>query len=307
MPSLVERLLGRITGRRADARPTLVPPAMIPGAFAAPELCMRAVDAVEESGLYACQLKVDGVRALYIGGRIVTREGTPLDCALHCQPGLMRLERAFGEPMMFDAEYVEDEGFNATIGAMKSGIGQGVCWVFDAVPMREWQTDVYVTPIEKRLEALNALALEADSPFVGVLDHWMLNWHDAQAKAREVWAEGFEGIVRKRAGSLYSRTRSPAWQRIKQTFTVEGPIVDVIQKGGLLRAVMVRTGDRVIKVATGWTADEGRTIHDAWLAVDPESPGRLMAEISYQLSTGVTRSVRGARFHRLRHDLKGSK
>lgn len=307
MSSLITRVFGRITGRQVDARPSAASVAMIPGAFAAPELCMLPIDAVDEEATWVCQLKVDGIRADYIDGRILTREGTPLDCALHCQPGLQRLEAAFGEPMMFDTEYSENDGFNATIAAMRRREGEGVCWVFDAVPMREWLTDSCITPIEQRLERLSELALAADSPFVGVLDHWTLNSYEAAAKARELCQEGYEGLVRKRAGSLYQRRRSSDWQRIKQTFTVEGPIVDAIQKGGLLRALMVRTADGVIKVPTGWSADEGRTIHDAWLAVDPESPGRLMAEISYQLSTGVTRSVRGARFHRLRHDLKGEK
>src|SRR3546814_12704736 len=51
------------------------------------------------------QLKQNGVRALALQGRIVTREAVPLDCALHCADANRHIEREYGEPMVIDAEY----------------------------------------------------------------------------------------------------------------------------------------------------------------------------------------------------------
>src|SRR3546814_2700433 len=55
------------------------------------------------------QLKQNGVRALALQGRIVTREAVPPDCALHCADAIRHIEREYGEPMVIDAEYVRSE------------------------------------------------------------------------------------------------------------------------------------------------------------------------------------------------------
>lgn len=313
MLSLTKRLLGRLSTARTDYEPRFLgermPPAIIPTGADFPELCQLAVDPAVDPfnvlGKRFVQLKVDGIRALYIDGRIVTREGVPFDAALHCQPALRRLEQAFGEPMVFDGEYVEEEGFNATLSAFRKGEGTGVLWLFDAVPLSAWKQGVCDRPLYVRLGMLQQHIMAADSPFVGMLDHWELGGPEIEAKARELWAEGYEGVVSKDPTGRYVRGRSRDWVRIKQTLTVDGPIVDALAKDGKLKALIVRTSDGPVRVGTGWTVDAGRDIHDAWLKVEPDSPGALWAEISYQRSTGTTRSIRGARFHRLRYD-KGS-
>lgn len=298
-----------------EAIPPKCPAAPIDGAFTASELCMHPFDFdlaelvkntnPRPEGKFIWQPKVDGVRGPYLHQRIVTREGGPLDCARHCQPGLNRLEQAFGEPMMFDTEYSENDGFNATIAAMRRGEGRGVCWIFDAVPMREWITDSCTTPIDVRLARLRQCILAAESPHVGMVYSWSLTADQALMKAQELWLADMEGLVGKRPGSFYQRRRSPDWLRVKQTLTHEGPIIDAIAKDGRLKSLIVRTPHGPVKVSAGWTVEYGRLVHDAWLAVDPEGSGALFAEISYQRSTGVTRSIRGAKFLRLRHDMKG--
>lgn len=308
MMSLAQRLLGRLSWQPGSTSEFTAPPPqparMIDGGGLHKELAMLPVDshALDYANKWIVQLKVDGIRALYIDGSIVTREGGPLDCALHCQPALKRLEDAFGEPMMFDGEYVEDDGFSATLSAMRQGIGNGVLWLFDAVPMSQWR-GAENSPARQRLARLREKFMAADSPFVGMLDHWELSAGDAMAKARELCAEGYEGIVVKDPHAPYRRWRDDAWLRVKQAITYDGPIVDVLADGGKLKAIIVRGPEGIgpIKVGAGWTAEQGREIHDAW-TFQPEGDPQLMAEISYMLSTGVKRSVRGARFVRLRWD-----
>jgi hypothetical protein len=284
------------------------PVEMIPTGAAWPELCMLPEDfrlgdpwPFQEKRLF--ELKADGIRALRIPNRVVTREGVPLDCALHCLPALQRLEAAYGEPMFFDGEYVADDGFNATIREFQKGVGDGVIWLFDAVPYSVWMDGGRGSvPLIERKERLKALAPAADSPFVGVLDHWMLDGVETVAKVRELGLEGYEGGVSKDPGSYYVRRRHAAWLRIKNVQTVDGAIMDIVQKDGVLRKIMVRGPEaKPIGVTAGWDRATGLDI------IQQYSRGAFpVVEVSYELTTGAQRSVRGARFNRLRPDKGGN-
>jgi ATP-dependent DNA ligase len=302
-------LLGPDAGSRRDLPAERQPVRRIDGAQNARELCMLPVDANPPGGnprmpheKSVVQLKADGIRALYIHGTIVSREGAPLDCALHCQPGIARMVQAAGVgPLMFDGEYVAHDGFNATLAEHKAGKGDGVFWAFDVMPVADWVAGRCSIPIEDRLALLRDLIVkDCDSLFVGMLDAWTLNAAETAAKAREIWAAGGEGVVSKRLGSPYVRERSDDWLRIKETLTVDGVVTDLFadSKTGDLKSMMVRTEHGPIAVGTGWTKAEGRTL----LAMDAGALGdaKMWVEISFQRSTGAKRSIRGARFHRVR-------
>lgn len=320
MANIVNHLFGLLmpsaAGRRdAPAAPT--PPMQIPGAHAARELCMLPTDAVLPIDIdpeaarrsakikRVVQLKADGIHAIRIDGRIVSREGAPLDCALHCAPGLDRIEAAAGMgPLVFDGEYVAQDGFNATLGEHKAGKGDGVFWAYDVLPLADWRRGRCDMPVEARLAMLRDLVVGyGDSLFVGMLDFWLLDPIEALTKAREIWAAGGEGIVTKRLGSPYVRGRSEDWLRVKETHTVDAQIMDIFPRAdGTLHRMSLRLERRdspkpmTIVVGTGWTEEEGRAL------VRNHAAGTVgqWAEISFQLSTGERRAIRGARFHRIR-------
>jgi ATP-dependent DNA ligase len=278
--------------RRREDEPFYPPQqaVVIRGANAAPELCMLATDPTcEQERLFnyganwkwICQQKVDGIRALWIDGRIVSREGTPLDMALHCQPGLKRLQAAFGQPMMFDGEYVEDDGFSATLAAHRRGKGTGIFWIFDAVPLADWWNDTACLPIEARLNHLRQVHGQADSPFVGILIGETLGGGEIDARAKSFFDMGLEGLVLKRPGSLYRRHRSPDWLKLKQTLTGRFPVVDVLRKAGNVVAIMARTDHGPVRLVLG-------SRHDKRNASG-------FATMSYQLSSGSRRIIRSAK------------
>jgi ATP-dependent DNA ligase len=323
MGKLLNRLFGMLMPEATSHRDTpaaATPPRLIAGAHTAPQLCMLPVDHDSVAGVAALeralppgkrlvQLKADGIRALYVDGRVVSREGAPLDCALHCQPGLARIEQAVGRPMMIDGEYVAQNGFDATLTEMKRGQGEGVFWAFDMMPLADWQAGSCGLPIEHRLQCLRERVVACDSQFVGMLDWWMMTPHQTAAKAREIWAAGGEGVVSKQPGSPYLRQRSDFWVRFKEVHTLDSRIVDVIARpDGTLRRLIVKperggeSSTQPIVIGTGWSAADGRRIVDAFNA--GQISGETWAEISFQLTTGARRTVRGARFHRLR-DPKG--
>jgi hypothetical protein len=309
MRNQINKLLSLLTPK-ADAKPDAAPrraaARVIAGGAAFPELCQLAVDwpvdeAIAFSGYRLNQLKADGIRAVYIDGRIVTREGMPLDCAMHCQPGLRRLEESYGHAMVFDGEYVALDGFNATLGELKAGKGEGVFWVFDALPHGAWILGGTEISVEERLGSLKRRIDRdaAQSLFVGMLDYRIQTADETRNWTREIWAAGYEGIVSKRLGSGYARRRTDDWRRLKEKHTHDGRVIDIAVKDGKLRKVTVAgaAGYPPIVVSTGWTLDEAAEI----MARDAKGVPQ-MVEVEFQLTTGLKRSVRGARFNRLRSD-----
>jgi hypothetical protein len=223
------------TEARRDVAPTPPPARMIFGGTAAPELCMLPVETAlpDDNEKRVAQIKVDGINAMYVDNRIVGgREGGPLDCALHCQPALQRLEEHIGHPMVFFGEYSAHDGFNPTLGEYRSGKGDGVFWIYDAIPHGAWVNGQdYLVPIESRLESLRTAFQAAETGlFVGFLDWWMLTPAETRAKALEIFAGGYEGLVSKKSGSPYRRRRHDDWRKVKERFTVPCQVVDSMRK-----------------------------------------------------------------------------
>lgn len=271
-------------------------PAMLPGRF--PEACMLPSDLGIDSDDWdspelqvprAVQLKADGIRALYLNGRIVTREGGPLDCALHCHPGLRELERTFGEPMMFDCEYAEDDGFTATLAAFRRGTGSGTCYVFDAVPYSAWASDSSTEPAGHRLACLRGAIGSTDTPFVGMLDYWTLGAAATRAKAREIFAAGYEGVVTKALDSRYRRARSADWRRVKHRIADELTVLDCVITGSRMSLIMrspVPGG--VVRWSGRADTPTGRELYNR-----VRHGGGAQVSVEYELSVGARPAVRG--------------
>jgi len=291
--------------------PAATPPRMIHGAAAAPELCMLSTTweaaSFEDWGRSTkthkrvTQIKVDGLNGIYVDGSVIGgREGGPMDCALHCQPGLARLEEFMGCPMVFFGEYSAHDGFTDTLAEFKAGRGEGTFWIYDAIPHGAWVTGKdYLVPIEQRLEALREAFVRCETGlFVGFLDFWLLDGPATLAKAREVWAAGFEGLVSKEPGSPFERRRSAGWMKIKERFRAPCSVIDVLHKAGKLHSVMLRgpepSGSKPLKITGGWSPTEGRLIEQRNHEGTP-----MVVEIDFELTVGTTRSIRGARWIRM--------
>ncbi len=297
---IINPMLGLIMpGYGTAARATSPSRIALPGAGRFPQLCMLPVDVepdelgeLHTAGRRVVQLKADGIRALYLAGQIAGRDGAPLDCALHCQPALARLEEAFGTRMVFDGEYVEQDGFNATVAAHRRGEGQGVFWLFDALPYDDWCAGGSKVGTVDRLSELRRHVMAAQSPFVGMLDFWLMDAAQTRAKALELFREGYEGIVTKDAEAGYVRARSRLWRRCKARMRSDLPVIDIMVKEGKLRGLLLRgPGDKPLRIGPGWNADTAARI------IDNHAAGRTsIVRIRYELTVGVTRSVRGAVF-----------
>lgn len=312
--SPLARLLGMMLPGPVDLPYTVTAPTpirMIPGGPNAAELCMLSVewdglDAAAEQervtrvrDVWLAQVKMDGINAVYVDGMIVGgRDGAPLDCALHCQPGLRCLERGMGEKMVFMGEYVAYEGFTETLAEHRRRRGEGVFWIYDAVPFSEWQTGrPCETAIEDRLDCLRENFRGTETGlFVGMLDFWLLDAGEMRAKAHEVWAAGYEGLVRKRLGSPFVRGRSSDWQKIKQRFQAPCEVVDTMHRDGKLRSIIVRgpepSGAKPIRLTGGWSEAEAVSID---IGMAEGSAGRVVL-VEFELTVGTRRTIRSPKF-----------
>lgn len=245
---------------------------LIPGMPAAPEPVSlpTAWEGQPLKGAWALQTKVDGLRAIYVSIRILTRNALPLDCALHCLRALRDLELSYDQPMVFDGEYVEDAGFQATLSAHKRGEGTGTFYIFDAVPYAEWKANKFTQPLRERLKLLREkMAAMGDQHFVSYLPYTEFDTvEELEAAAQAVWANGGEGVVAKRLASTYTRGRTKDWFKVKKTHTEDVTITDLIIEDGRVKAVLAKMEDgKVVKVGSNIPADlrrEMAIVPGAW-------------------------------------------
>ncbi|MET0374011.1 MAG: hypothetical protein ABW128_07105 [Rhizorhabdus sp.] len=277
---------------------------LIPGMAAAPEPCMhpaRWSEARHPRGRTYAQLKADGIRALFLRTRVLSRQSLPLDCALHCLTGLVQLEERYGQPMVFDGEYVEPEGFNATLAAHKRGEGMGTIHLFDAVPYAEWRANRFTERLEDRVPRLVDHVAAMGHTFIEPLPLIPVESAEhAQQLAAGFWSQAQEGIVVKRGASLYQRGESNDWLKLKRTHTYDGEIFDCVVVDGRCKAILVRIGDKNVRV--GSAIPEALRVE---IGADPERWTGRYVEIGFTDRTD-SGALRGGYFVRPRPDKDGS-
>lgn len=273
---------------------------LIAGMTAAPQPCFLLEtwdERIHPARAYG-EEKIDGIRAMFIQTRILSREALPLDCALHCLPALVALEAMYGEPMVFDGEYRADAGFQATLAEHKAGEGCGTFWIFDAVPYREWAQNRFTERLDVRRPRLIEFAGAMDHTFVKpVAWRQLLDAEDARQMAAGIWQAGGEGIVVKRAASLYARGRSKDWLKLKQAHTLDAVISDLIVDNGRVKAILARLPEgKVVKI--------GAAIPETLRLAMASAPGDWSGctiEIGFSDKTD-SGALRGGYFVRVRPD-----
>jgi len=210
------------------------PPASIPGAFNAPELCSLLEGWTP--GLHPAragvEVKLDGIRCLYIAGQLYTREGSPMECASHCLAWLRGIEANMGTPMFFDGEYVEEGGLEATLSAFRSRKGNGCLWLFDAVPLDQWKSGKPSRAIlrdrkEKLRKAVKATTAGRSDCAVGYIEHVDIGRDQVEDECLRLTRLGYEGLVIKNLDAPYFRKRNSEMLKVKLRCVSKLLVVDV--------------------------------------------------------------------------------
>lgn len=196
---------------------------------------------------HVVETKHDGLRLLWIGGELVTREGVPFDAAEHLRPTFERLERRVGCRMFFDSEFVVDGGFLPTLTAFKRAApNRGRAMLFDCVPLAVWRGGTIAgnLSLASRRRQLETIFDDWRPDDVRLVEQW--RGVSPVAKAEEIWAAGGEGIVLKDRHSPYVRGRSPAWLKLKRKLTLACEVVEILNAGA---AAIVKHEGRKLRVA----------------------------------------------------------
>lgn len=188
------------------------------------------------------ELKVDGWRALWFTGldgqsKLWTRNGMPIEGIAHLAHRLAIMEHVAGERFMFDGEFQVGGTLEATKQwcecGWKSGGNAGTLYLFDAMPLVDWERGRCEVPWIERKARLRAIAAEAEaSPLawewaprsrgdtpgsVEILDDvWLFTADDVRDEANRVWARGGEGLMLKDPAAPYVRARSDSWLKVKR-------------------------------------------------------------------------------------------
>lgn len=283
--------------------PALTAKAGIPG-----ELCQLVADwtGALAPGASIVEPKMDGMRALWINGDLVTREGVAIAGAEHIEAELMRLERAAAVPLFFDGEFQVGGNFATTLAHFgKNGADghQGVLWAFDMMPARVWHGEDSGEALEVRRPKLDRMLSGATGPVRSLPWAWMTDRAEIEGHARDYIAVGGEGVVVKQAGAVYRRGRSTIWQRIKKAITLDLEIVGYEAeraRSWLLGSIICDLNGKRVRVHAGFSDRERLEL---W-RTRADLVG-LIAEIEAMEMTEKG-SLRSARFLRLRPDkLKG--
>lgn len=204
------------------------------------ELCQLARDwrgGVPDHGTMA-EEKLNGVRACYIDGRLLTREGMEIGGVGHIAYRIEQAERACGRKLFVDGEFLAPGGYLATLRHIGQGLRapeQGTLYAFDCLYLDEWRANDCDRPLYERKAMLTRIVgmmedpalswewragthgKEPDGPAIEVIpDRWCFDQRDVEAMAAEIWARDGEGVMLKDAETPYRRDRNAHWLKYKQ-------------------------------------------------------------------------------------------
>lgn len=280
-------------------------PALLPRGPMAGQLCQLVADFNGKVPNGGCILepKLDGIRALWIDGQFVTREGSPIEGAGHIAHALRWLDHDGAVPLFVDGEYVVGEGFKDTLQHFQSRGRRGdagTFHIFDVMPMRVWRGQDVSPALHARRRKVDDLFEPLVKAGVAPMPwSWINDADDARRAAEAIWAAGGEGVVLKHANSTYRLGKSSNWQRIKKVLTYDVRITDTVAQadhGDRLGALIGELDGVRVRIAHGFT---DRERFNLWQRRD-SLPG-VLAEVEAMDRT-ETGKLRHGRFVRLRED-----
>lgn len=232
----------------------------------------------------AVEPKFDGVRAIYLEGRYLSRYGQELQGPeIDCPAG-----------WVLDGELVAGH-FQETLSAVRVG-GDLKYYVFDTIPQEEWYSRAFkLSNLERNLAAPDEI-----KGTQGVVRFWC----DSLQHLEEVHARnlslGFEGSMVK-ANVPYELKRSYSWMKIKPTLDMDVQIIGLEEgvgkfQGTLGALVCVTPEGKEFNMGVGFSDKERDEIWD--FATNNHG---LFLEITYQELT-IDGVPRFARFKRWRPD-----
>jgi DNA ligase-1 len=247
---------------------------------------------------YVCEPKVDGLRVIITADldrgcvSFETRNGNPMPSLDHLAGDVLHLLRYRQGIWSLDAEAVSGKSFFTSVGDLRceAPADDARLWLFD-IPS-------HAGDYKARRATLEALFSESYAESILLVPS--VSCTPEEAFVRFI-SEGFEGAMVKDTSALYAHgIRSKAWLKVKDSDTIDGEIVDVVEGSGkcagMAGCVIVRCGRRNVSVGTGMDDATRREL----LANRSQLIGKV-AEVDFQMKTPKG-SLRHPVFVRVRSD-----
>jgi DNA ligase-1 len=279
------------------------------------------------------ETKLDGVRVLAyiaINGTVTlySRNGKVFEnfphivTALENAASIIKLKTFTGGGIVLDGEVI-GETFQSLMKQARrktdADASDSVFYVFDYLPLNEFQRGYWNTPLRKRIDRLESLRDVVDAQAFRIMpgievDMDVSEGHDTMRRfAEDAVAEGYEGIMIKALEAPYECKRNSFWMKWKPTITVDLNIVGFEpgtgRNAGRLGAIICEgedQGRRIhVNVGSGFTdaqRDEFWQTRDTLMGVVTE----VQADVVSQNQDG-TYSLRFPRFVRFRGFEAGEK
>lgn len=261
---------------------------------------------IKDGEWFALTQKLNGVRATYYNGQLISRTGLPYEGLDHITSFI---NNVFGNDYVFDGELTlvdtrglsDNEAFRTATGIINSDSKQKLeigYTIFDAVLPEEFIKGNGVTYGERR-RFLNAIShiMFAESAYVSILP--LLYEGKEQSKIDEL----LEKMVREDKEGLmlnldvpYKRKRHSGILKVKRFYTMDLPIIRCEEGtgkyAGMLGAVMVDYKGNEVGVGSGFT-DEQRI--EYWK--NPEQLIGCLCEVKYkEISTNKNTGAESLQF-----------
>lgn len=270
--------------------------------------------------------KYDGVRILtivYPNGNVqqFSRNGKEFVNFPQIRTQFSQMAKHLDEPYVFDGE-IMGANFQALMRQLyrKDNVvtDDSVIYLFDMLPLTDFQKGICKTPQIKRLEQLknwyNKNVFLALSGYIQVVDQEMVDFDTVEGQQRfkkineDAILAGFEGIMMKDPNAPYELKRSVAWLKKKPVISVD-LTVDNIEEGtgkyaGMMGALVCKGVDnnRTIEVncGSGFTDEQRQEFWDNRYDVIGQTVEILADAITQDLTGNY--SLRFPRFKTFRFD-----
>jgi len=237
-------------------------------------------------------LKYDGLRAIYKGGLLYTRNGH----VIHGVDHILEQAREHGLATLDGELMVPDMHFQESSGLIRS---------FNACPTARYY--VYDmpgidAPFTTRYKAMHSSLHTLSVPNILLVKHVMVHSEDRVAKTFNMAIDaGYEGLMLKDPSHLYVPKRSSSWLKIKNVLTADLCVLRVYEGKGkyensLGGLTAITEGKSLVDVGGGFT-DALRA--EIWK--DPEQYIGQTIEVNYHEETPGG-SLRHPRFIKFRFD-----
>ena len=210
-------------------------------------LCKTIKDISEAPSTYIKELKLDGIRSLFVNGRLINRHQQDIT------DDFKEIQINFGGVLDGEIVIFKDDKITTDFNALQNHKNNNSTATYVAFDILEYGKERLADkPLHIRRAYLTKVKSEADKNFITILDLPVPSW-------AEVVAKHLEGLIIKNPNAPYEFKRSKSWCKLKNWKEVELPINSFEETKGEKgnAGFVIKVGDKNQRVAVGGDTDRG--------------------------------------------------